>query len=164
MNESNNEFETDLEEEGGHGAGSYLIELFFLSKQGYEDLLAAAGKATETGNLPRAASLTNAAQPEPQALQKGICLAARGNARLGRVERALRGLNSFVAIEGTTPDVLLPALEKACSNLESSGAPKATAGQAPMTPTTRAGRGGAWGRPKRGAAMTTRTRASSGEG
>jgi hypothetical protein len=49
MNESINESETDVEKEGGHGAGSYQSEFFFVSEQGNKDLLAVAGKATEIG-------------------------------------------------------------------------------------------------------------------
>jgi hypothetical protein len=128
VNESINEFETDVEEEGGHGPGSYLIKMVFVSERGYKELLAAAGKATETGNRPRAPSLTNAAQ----ALQKGITSrieATRDSGGLNRLFEAV-WMNPLVAIEGVTPDKLLPGVE-------SIGARNATAGQPPQGPRAR---------------------------
>jgi hypothetical protein len=123
------------------------MEMFFVLDQVYKDLLTAAGKAAKAGNLPRAESLTKAAQ----ALQKGIISrleAMRDSGGLNALFEAA-WMNPYVAIEGVTPDVLLPDLERARSNLESIGAPRTAAGQAPIAPTTRADRRGTWGRPKR---------------
>jgi hypothetical protein len=128
LNESINELETDVDEEGGHGPGSYLIKEVLRVGTGVQGAARSGGEGDrDRESASCCESDERSSGPVLRGPQNGITSRIQATRDLGGLN-ALFGaawMNPFVTIEGVTPDILLP-------DLESVGARNATAGQAPL--------------------------------